>query len=69
MLDALEHVSVGDTVIDAGGGPSPSISACCLYTEPLMIQLLWGPTALDFAGDIISQRVSICDRMFAERLA
>lgn len=30
MLDAQEHVSVGDNVIDTGGG------------GPLMLQLLWG---------------------------
>lgn len=68
MLDAQGHVSVGDNVIDTGGGASPSQSACCRYTETLMVQLLWGLTSLDFADDIISHRMSICDMMFAERL-
>lgn len=68
MLDAQEHVSVGDNVIDTVGGVSPSLSACCRYTEPLMLQLLWGLTPLDFADDIISHCMSIGDMMFAERL-
>lgn len=58
MLDAQEHVSVGDNVIDTGGG---GVDRSCFSFSG-------GLTSLDFADDIISHRMSICDMMFAERL-
>lgn len=66
MLDAQEGVSVGTMSLTLKG--DFTISACCRFTDPPMNQLLWGPTPLDFEGDIISHCTSISDMMFAERL-
>lgn len=66
MLDAEEGVSVGTMSLTLKG--DFTISACYRFTDPPMNQLLWGPTPLDFEGDIISHCTSISDMMFAERL-
>lgn len=67
MPDAQEGVSVGTMTLTRKQGPSPTISACCRCTDPLMNQLLGGPTPLDFADDIIAGCTSISG-VFAERL-